>query len=108
MSRGPGRWQRLLLHEVYHNPNPPGFLEIRPSVRPHRLAVGEVEESAIFRAARVLAGKGLVELFAGKYSHTLYAVEPRPELMCPMCGLKCSELVPAVDNSEHLEAVPSR
>lgn len=56
MSRGPGRWQRLLLHELYHNPR------IAPSGRRYINVTDygstPAELSALYRAKRALVAKG--------------------------------------------------
>lgn len=106
MSRGLGRWQRLLLHELYHNPNPPGFLETEPSIRIWKLMKPEwsaSEDSAVHRAARSLVAKGWARSYYKNYTQILLQVTPAPDIDCPQCGLKCSQLSRAVDNSEHLE-----
>jgi hypothetical protein len=108
MSRGPGRWQRLLLHELYHNPRPPRFFDSEPSISPRAFATTESENSAVYRAARGLIAKGLVRPWRfgdSEYAHTLYQVTPTPDISCPECGRKCSELATNADNSEHLQPV---
>jgi hypothetical protein len=106
MSRGLGRWQRLLLHELYHNPRPPRFCATEPHISPRTYAATESENSAVYRAARALIAKGLVRPSRWgdrEYAHTLYQVAPTPDITCLQCGRKCSELAQAVTNSEHLQ-----
>jgi hypothetical protein len=71
VSRGLGRWQRLLLHELYHNPR------IAPSGRRYINATDyastESELSAVYRAARSLRDKGLV------YKDASCQLDPLPE-----------------------------
>lgn len=123
MSRGPGRWQRLLLHELYHNPNrqpQPFSKDDGPWIYTSKVATAgghsskrgvphekawESEDSAIRRAARSLVAKGLARLNTlNGQAYELYQVTPAPDLVCPQCGRKCSELCNAVNNSEHLHA----
>ena len=92
VSRGPGRWQRLLLHELYHNPQTGGLLGDGPSIRVRRFATTDSEYAAARRAARILVSKGLARPFNG-WAHTLYQVSPAPDVVCPECGRKCSEVV---------------
>jgi hypothetical protein len=121
MSRGLGRWQRLLLHELYHNPRrEPEFLSkdaapwinttsrLTTSARQTKRGVPnekawESEDSAIRRAARSLVAKGWARPNPlNGQAYTLYQVTPAPDITCPQCGRKCSELRNAVNNSEHL------
>jgi hypothetical protein len=111
MSRGLGRWERLLLHELYHNPRPPSLFTTKPSISPRTFAATESENSAVYRAARGLIAKGLVRAWRfgdREYSHTLYQVTPAPDIACPQCGRKCSELRTAEHNSEHLQPAAPR
>jgi hypothetical protein len=108
MSRGLGRWQRPLLHELYHNPNPP-ILFPGVWISPRRFAATDSENSAVYRAARGLIAKGLARGFSDRQcSHTLYQVTPAPDITCPQCGHKCSELRTPADNSEHLKSSVDR
>lgn len=109
MSRGLGRWQRLLLHELYHNPKR-DWLSGKPCTTfayTHRTS--EAESVAVRRAAHSLAGKGYVRLFQDRYAHTLFQVDPAPDVLCPECGRKCSELANAstIRNTYAAEAVVS-
>jgi hypothetical protein len=110
VSRGLGRWQRLLLHELYHNPRPPtrqGQQWVHwmnePWVPVQDFTVTDADDVAARRAARSLASKGLVQIFGGD-GYRLVQVTPTPNVLCPMCGLKCSG--PDEPNSaEHLDPV---
>jgi hypothetical protein len=93
MSRGPGRWQRLLLHELYHNPKPPTLGFDAPWISTRRFTATDSEYSAIRRAARGLIAKGWAQPFAGRWTWSLIQVDPVPDITCPQCGRKCSELV---------------
>lgn len=93
MSRGLGRWQRLLLHELYHNPLPSSVFagNGRPRIKVARLTATTTENVAARRAARSLVGKGLA--VGGRYPGSgLEQAEPPPDVVCPVCGLKCSEI----------------
>lgn len=89
MSRGLGRWERLLLHHLEQHPTvvPSG----RRYIVPADFAANGSEYSAIRRAARSLMDKGLAD-------------EACPQLwrgqIQPVDG-KCSE-IPEVGCSEHL------
>jgi hypothetical protein len=113
MSRGPGRWQRLLLHELYHGTlkRDPFFGRLELSVWHLTSTSGEPDYStarytryaAARRAGRSLIANGLATgcPLSGQ-AHTLYRVDPPPDITCPQCGRKCSELGNAADSSEHL------
>jgi hypothetical protein len=92
MSRGPGRWQRLLLHELYHNPKPPTLGYAAPWIYTRSFAATDSEYSAIRRAARGLIANGWAHSFHG-WAHSLIQVDPAPDIPCPQCGRKCSEVV---------------
>ena len=104
MSRGLGRWQRLLLHELYHNARPPsGFFEYEPNIRVHHFTTNESEDSAARRAARGLIKRGLARPCPiNGQAYQLFRVIPPPDVACTECGRKCSELGTALHNSEHL------
>lgn len=91
MSRGLGRWQRLLLHELYHNPKPPSRFNNRPWISVRGFTTTDSEYSAARRAARSLVAAGLAIPYF-QWTHTLYQVDPAPGVTCPQCGVKCSEL----------------
>lgn len=64
MSRGPGRWQRLLLEALYEHPSvaPSGVRYVHPQDWLQRYLGREptpAEVSAVYRAARSLARHGL-------------------------------------------------
>jgi hypothetical protein len=102
MSRGLGRWQRILLHELYHNPKC-DWLNGKPcTLFAYQQFSSESESVAVRRAAHSLAAKGYARLFHDRWAHTLYQVDPPPDITCPQCGRKCSELAPPLPNSEHL------
>jgi len=89
MSRGLGRWQRHLLHELYHNPMPPALGFPGRRIRVTRgLATYSSDDSAARRAARSLVAKGL----ATGGGSMLLQVVPAPGIVCPDCGVKCSEM----------------
>ena len=84
MSRGLGRWQRLLLHELYHNPRPPtqpgnrwAYWMDEPWLPVRDFVATESEDRAARRAARLLADKGLVRIFGGE-DYRLLQVTPPP------------------------------
>ena len=103
MSRGLGRWERLLLHELYHNPRPPSPLCDVPSIRVgKKYTTTESENVAARRAARSLARKGLA--VGGRCpGSVLKQVQPVPDMTCPECGRKCSEITTIAPISEHLD-----
>lgn len=109
MSRGLGRWQRILLHELYHNPKPArpflGVFNMEPYIRISDYTSSESEDSAARRAARGLVKRGLAlpDPLNG-LAYKLVAISPLPDISCPTCGRKCSDLWNAVTNSEHLQS----
>jgi hypothetical protein len=89
VSRGLGRWQRVLLHGLYHEPVQPKpifsvMLHDVPYVRTRAGSVvrGSSEDVAIRRAARSLVTKGLAAdtRFPGC---CLEQVVPTPDIVCP-------------------------
>lgn len=88
MSRGPGRWQRLLLHELYHA----GCSEIYVG----NYATTRTEASAAYRAARAIKAKGWAATRPYyPWCNYLTRSERLPTAAersrCPLC--KCSQLV---------------
>jgi hypothetical protein len=80
VSRGPGRWQRLLLHELYHHE--------RPSIYVGDYATTKSEKSAAYRAARALNANGWVT--TKWWCNTLYRCDATPGVAvdrsrCPLC-----------------------
>ena len=103
MSRGPGRWQRLLLHELYHNPR------VAPSGRRYinvtDYATTESERSAVYRAKRSLVRMG----WATGGAHC--QLDPLPALpktghvhreCCEFCRALSVQKVTDSVSSEHL------
>ena len=97
MSRGPGRWQRLLLHAVYHDP------KIAPSGRRYinvaDYGITDAELSALYRAARKITAAGWVRQDYGQ-------LEPLPETPAVVanCQLCVSvQITQDLGLSEHLE-----
>lgn len=91
VSRGLGSWQRFLLHELYHNPRPPTLGFDGPWISVRRFTATDSEYAAARRAARGLVSRGWAQPFAG-WAHSLTQVVPPPDIACPQCGRKCSEL----------------
>jgi hypothetical protein len=89
MSRGLGRWQRLLLHRVYVHPEvaPSGARYVHTSVH----ASTPAEYTALQRAARTLLKKGLVRSGSGGCANRLEPLTEPPALSvqnsqdCPLC-----------------------
>lgn len=81
MSRGPGRWQRLLLHAAYHDP------KIAPSGRRYinvtDYGTTDAEISALYRAARKIAGKGWAKQCGGQLDPI--PVPPAVVANCQLC-----------------------
>ena len=100
MSRGPGHWQRLLLHELYHNPR------IAPSGRRYinvtDYASTDSELSAVYRAARKLKDKGWVRKDIGGGQMDPLSVPPPVIANCPLCHQISVQNKPDSWNSEHL------
>ncbi len=108
MSHGPGRWQRLLLHELYHDPR------VAPSGRRYinvtDYASTESELSAVYRAKRSLVRRGWA---VGGADCQLDQCSPLPRAgcvypeHCPICRARTA-LIVSVQNvrnsprSEHL------
>lgn len=124
MSRGPGRWQRLLLHAVYHATKeveygPPcgrvwsadhcrgltrgGLLSGGRFVYPLDYVVTGAEYSAIMRAARALVKAGLVKSDITGCANLLSPL-PEPPAVAANCPLCVSvQKIPTSLRSEHLE-----
>ncbi len=104
MSRGPGRWQRLLLHELYHNPNPTVGFDGRRFIKVRYYASNGSELSALYRAAREVAAKGWA--VDGRYAGGHLVALPEPPAVtanCPLCQAdKCSQIGSMVPICEHL------
>jgi hypothetical protein len=101
MSRGPGRRQRLLLHELYHNPKI-GF-HGRHYIKVRDYASNGSELSALYRAAREVQAKGWAAE-DGNGGH-LYALPETPTVAanCPLCQVdKCSQIRIMRPICEHL------
>lgn len=85
MSRGLGKWERLLIHETYHDPR------IAPNgtryVRTGDLACTVSEYSAVQRASRSVVRKGLVRAPLGCANRLEPLPTPPPEATrpCPIC-----------------------
>ncbi len=85
MSRGLGKWERLLIHAVYHNPTVP--TRGRPAAWASDLASTPSEYSAIQRAARSIARKGLVLTPHGCANRLepLPVIPAEAQRPCPRC-----------------------
>jgi hypothetical protein len=96
VSRGPGRWQRLLLRELYHNPKI-GF-DGRRYIKVSDHAVSASELSAAYRAARAILAKGWA---TGKIGGGRLVALPEPPDVVKR-GDKCSQIRPIAGICEHL------
>jgi hypothetical protein len=85
MSRGPGRWQRLLLHELYHGDAQEIYVGDYTNT--------QAEKSAAYRAARALKAKGWIKTH--RWCNDLGRCDPPPAVAdrerCELC--KCSQVV---------------
>jgi hypothetical protein len=94
VSRGPGRWQRLLLHELYHTELKPNPYHGRVTIRVgHQQANTAAELSAVYRAARVIKAKGSSAADNWPYASLLLRCDVPPPVAardgCEFC--KCSQ-----------------
>lgn len=115
MSRGPGRWERLLLHQLYHidqEVNPyQGVVTIRVG---HGQAATRSELSAVYRAARAIKARGWSAPDNSPYASMLCRLDPPPEVAsrdnCTLC--KCSQVStnPPPDNiySTHVRGLDGK
>lgn len=89
MSRGPGRWQRLLLHELYHTEPQPNRWSGRPQIYVGDYATTRCEVSAVYRAARAIKAKGWAISPRPGPCNYLTRCDPAPAAAdrdrCPMC-----------------------
>lgn len=90
MSRGPGKWQRLLLHQLYHEDRKVNPYVGAVTIRVGRQQAGTPSElSAVYRAARVIKAKGWSAADNSPYASRLARVNPPPPVAtrdgCELC-----------------------
>ncbi len=95
MSRGPGRLQQLMLHELYHNPNTPRnpFHGDRVFVKTMKFRGEASADTSLYRAARGLVRRGWVLDSDSEYPGSmLFALDVPPLVASEERCFKCSAM----------------